>query len=80
LRAQVEPSGVTKLPRHKPASVSSTEVINERLFLKHTQDLRLRQRRHVADLVQKDGPAVALLEFADSPAISPREGPLLVPE
>ena len=34
--------------------------------LQHAQNFRLRRRRHVADFIEKDRAAVALLEFADA--------------
>src|SRR5262249_53223175 len=52
----------------------------EALFLQETQDLGLRQGRHVADLVEEERAAVALLELADALAVGPREGASLVAE
>ena len=52
----------------------------EPLLLEHPQDLRLGQRRHVADLVEEEGAAVALLELADPLAVGPGERALLVAE
>ena len=52
----------------------------ELLLLEQPQDLRLRQRGHLADLVEEDGAAVALLELADPLAVGPGERALLVPE
>src|SRR5208337_3301822 len=43
-------------------------------------DLSLECQRHVADLVEEDGTAVALLELADAASVGPGEGALLVPE
>src|SRR5439155_143304 len=40
----------------------------ERLLLEHAQHLGLGGRRHVADLVEEEGAAVALLELADAAA------------
>ena len=45
-----------------------------------TQDLGLQGQRHVADLVEEDGTAVALLELADAPAVGAGEGALFVAE
>ena len=52
----------------------------ERLFLQHAQDLALRRQRHVADLVEEQRAAVALLELADPPPLGAGEGALLVAE
>ena len=52
----------------------------EPLLLQHPQHLRLRQRRHVADLVEEQRPAGALLELADPLAVGPGERALLVAE
>src|SRR5262249_15352053 len=52
----------------------------EPLLLNETQDLALRQGRHVGDLVEKDSAARALLELADAPSIRAREGAFLVPK
>jgi hypothetical protein len=52
----------------------------ERLLLQQAQDLALQGRRHVADLVQEQRAAVALLELADAAAVGAGEGALLVPE
>src|SRR5207249_10138631 len=38
----------------------------ERAGLQHTQDLRLRRQRHIADFVQKNRPFVALFKLADA--------------
>jgi len=50
----------------------------EGLLLKQSQDLGLQRQRHIANLIEKDGPAVALLEFADTPTVGAGEGALLV--
>src|SRR5206468_5079144 len=42
--------------------------------------LGLGGRRHVADLVEEEGAAAALLELADAAAVGAGEGPLLVAE
>ena len=52
----------------------------ERLLLQQPQDLGLGRRRHVADLVEEQRAAVALLELADPPAVGAGEGALLVAE
>ena len=52
----------------------------ERLLLQQAQDLGLQARRHVADLVEEERAAVALLELADAAAVGAGEGALLVPE
>ncbi len=49
-------------------------------ILQHPEHLRLGQRRHVADLVEEQRPAVALLEDADPLAIGAGERPLLMAE
>src|SRR5712692_9935220 len=50
------------------------------MLLKDTENLRLRARRHVADLVEEQRPTVSLLEPADPLLIGAGEGPLLVTE
>ena len=52
----------------------------EVLLLQHAQHLALCQRRHVADFVEEQRAAVALLELADAAAVGPGEGALLVAE
>ena len=52
----------------------------ERLLLQDAQDLGLQRQRHVADFVEEQGAAVALLELADAAAVGAGEGALLVPE
>ena len=52
----------------------------ECLLLEHAQDLGLEGQRHVADLVEEDRAAVALLELADAAAVGAGEGALLVAE
>ena len=52
----------------------------ELLLLQEPEDLALEHRRHVADLVEEEGPAVALLELADPGGDGPGEGALLVAE
>jgi hypothetical protein len=52
----------------------------ESLLLEYTQHLGLGGRRHVADLVQEEGAAVALLELADAAAIGTGERALLAAE
>ena len=52
----------------------------EALLLEDTEHLGLERRRHVADLVEEQRAAVALLELADAAAVSPRERPFLVAE
>src|SRR5205085_8868500 len=49
-------------------------------FLEHAQDLGLRLRAHVADLVEEDRAAVALLELADLLLRCAGERSLLVAE
>ena len=44
----------------------------ELLLLQHAQHLGLQRRRHVADLVEEQRAAVALLELADPPAVGAR--------
>ena len=52
----------------------------EPLVLEHAQDLALHQRRHVADFIEEQGAAVALLELANPPGRRPCKRSLLVPE
>ena len=52
----------------------------ERLLLQQPQDLGLQGQRHVADLVEEQRAAVALLELADAAAVGAGEGALLVAE
>ena len=52
----------------------------ERLLLQQPQDLGLERQRHVADLVEEERAAVALLELADPPPLGAGEGTLLVAE
>ena len=52
----------------------------ERLLLQQPQHLGLQGQRHVADLVEEQGAAVALLELADAAAVGAGEGALLVAE
>jgi hypothetical protein len=52
----------------------------ERAGLQHAQDLRLRRGRHVADFIQKNRAAIALLEFANALAGGSGERSPLVPE
>ena len=52
----------------------------ERAGLQHPQDFGLRRRRHVADLVQEDGAAMALLELADALQGGAGEGAAFVAE
>ena len=52
----------------------------ERLFLKQPQQFHLREQRHLADFIEEDGAAVALLELADSLPVRAGERALLVPE
>src|SRR5437868_6937778 len=52
----------------------------EGLLLEHAQHLGLGRRWHVADLVEEEGAAVALLELADAAAVGAGEGALLVAE
>src|SRR5436309_2075534 len=50
------------------------------LLLQHAEHLGLRLRAHVADFVEKDRPAVGLLELADLLLGRAGERPLLVAE
>ena len=52
----------------------------ECLLLRQAQDLGLKGRRHVANLVQKNRASVALLKLADAAAIGAGECALLMPE
>ncbi len=52
----------------------------EPLVLQEPQDLGLHSQRHVADLVEEERAAVALLELADAASVGPGEGALLVAE
>ena len=52
----------------------------EGLLLEQAQDLGLQGQRHVADLVEEQRAAVALLELADAAAVGAGEGALLVAE
>src|SRR5581483_4942737 len=49
-------------------------------LLERAEELRLEARVHLADLVEKEGAAVGLLEAADPPAVGARERALLVTE
>src|SRR3546814_1506672 len=42
-------------------------------FLQHPQQARLQRQRHVTNLVEKENPAVGLLQLADH-ALAPRAG------
>ncbi len=59
--------------------VSSPADPLEPAVLEHAEDLRLGQRRHVADLVQEQRSARALLELADPLAVGPGERPFSWP-
>ena len=50
----------------------------ESLVLEDPEDLGLKGKRHIADLVEKQRPAVALLELADATAVGAGEGALLM--
>jgi hypothetical protein len=52
----------------------------EGAVLKRTQELRLKVEAHLADLVEKDRPAVGLLELADALLLGVGKGALFVPE
>src|SRR6185436_15088668 len=52
----------------------------ERLVLQQAQDLRLQRERHVTDLVEQHGAAVALLELADATPLGAGERAALVAE
>src|SRR5260370_17009914 len=52
----------------------------EGLILEDTQDFGLGEGRHVADLIEEQRSAGALLELADALAFRPREGALFVSE
>ena len=52
----------------------------ELAFLQHAQQLGLHRRGHVADFVEKEGPAVRLLEFSEMPRGSAGERSALVSE
>jgi len=52
----------------------------ERPVLQHAQEFALDGERHVADLVEKEGAAVALLEPADTLGAGPGEGTFFVTE
>ena len=52
----------------------------ERAGLEHAQNLRLRGRRHIADFIEENGAAVALLEFADALQGGAGEGAAFVAE
>src|SRR5438046_799971 len=52
----------------------------ESLFLEQSQDLGLKRQRHVADFIEEDGAAVALLELSDAAAVGAGERAFLVPE
>ena len=49
-------------------------------ILEHVEELGLEPERHLADLVQQEGPPVGQLELARLAAMGPREGALLVTE
>src|SRR5690606_32799408 len=49
-------------------------------LLQDAEDLRLRGRTHIADLVEEEGPAVGELELPGPVGEGPREGPLHMPE
>src|SRR5262249_10823441 len=67
--------------RHHPNvdlnAVVAAETL-ERVPFEDAQELGLRARRHLADLVQEDGPAVGRLELADHLLGRPGESPPLV--
>src|SRR5271157_3748056 len=50
----------------------------ELFVLQDAEDFRLRRRSHVADFVEENRPAVALLELTDPFAVSAREPALLI--
>src|SRR5260370_35311762 len=52
----------------------------ERLLLKQPQDLSLESGWHVADLIEKESAAVALLKLADAAAVGAGESALLMAE
>src|SRR5258708_1226939 len=52
----------------------------DRLFLQYAQKLGLRRQAHVANFIEENCAFAGLLEFADSPTLSAREGPRLVAE
>src|SRR6266478_3157362 len=43
------------------------------LLLQNPEELRLKRRRHVSDLVEENRPALTLLELADPSAVGARE-------
>src|SRR5205814_7024542 len=49
-------------------------------LLEAAEELRLQAGVHLADLVEKERPAVGLLEAPDPPPVGPRERALLVAE
>ena len=52
----------------------------EGLFLEESEDFGLEGEGHVADFVEEDGAAIALLEFADAAAVGTGEGAFFVTE
>ena len=66
-------------PHVGPDGLVAPEPLED-LVLEQAQDLGLEGQRHVADLVQEERAAAALLELADAAAVGPGEGALLVPE
>src|SRR6516164_5835245 len=80
----VEPRRQVAVSRRDQPHVGADHLVApdalERLLLEHAQHLGLGGRRHVADLVEEEGAAVALLELADATAVGAGEGALLVAE
>jgi len=63
---------VAAITRTSVATVSLPPDALEALFLQDAQQLALRQQGEVADLVEEDGAAGALLELADALAVGRR--------
>ena len=71
---------VAAINSHVDANRAGAAEALELVLLQHAQDLGLRARAHVADLVEEQRAAVGLLEAADALAIGARERALLVAE
>ena len=64
-------------PNVGPDRLVASESL-EGLILEHAEDLGLHGQWHVADLIEKERPARALLKLADAAAVGAGEGATLV--
>jgi len=80
-RRQREPSGGRRSSpdqqnienvRSKPSQTFMYRILT---LLEHAEDLGLRRQRHVADFIQENCAAIALLEFSDALDRSPGKSP-----